>query len=242
MVLPATITEIGANAFGTSTGLERIILPEGLQKIASQTFMNCKELQFVSIPNTVTEIRSQAFYGCSSLTQLLIPNNVQSIGERAFYNCSSLTQLLIPKSVQSIGKEALKYAKDVFSSAIITVYTEQDTIPTGWVDFAKKPIEMQTSIMYGCTFGEDEGIPYVKSWKRPVLDVSEGTYLSYKNYPLRRDGYTFKGWSLAADSNEIFIGLTEFEGETIMDLMPIPQKFKDLPVGTVLYAVWEKNA
>ena len=242
MVLPATITEIGANAFGTSTGLERIILPEGLQKIASQTFMNCKELQFVSIPNTVTEIRSQAFYGCSSLTQLLIPNNVQSIGERAFYNCSSLTQLLIPKSVQSIGQEAFKYAKDVFSSAIITVYTEQDTIPAGWVDFAKKPIEMQTSIMYGCTFGEDEGIPYVKSWKRPVLDVSEGVYLSYNMYPLHREGYTFKGWSLAADSNEIFIGLTEFEGETVMDLIPLPQKFKDLPVGTVLYAVWEKNA
>ena len=221
LVLPNAITTIASSAFVGSIGLENIILPKDLKIIEPMTFANCKDLKFVHIPKGVTKIGAEAFYGCSSLSELLIPDSVQWIETGAFkyLNMESGT-----------------------TSFIKGLYTTHETIPAGWVDYANIPVDMFTSIMYGCTFGEENGVYYVSSWKRPLLNIDDNIHLGFARYPSRREGYTFKGWSLEKDSDEVFIGLTEKKGETVMDLYPLPQKFKDLPVGTVLYAVWEKNA
>ncbi len=225
MVLPTGITRIGNFAFAETTGLERVVLPLGLTEIRDCAFMDCKDLKYVNIPPTVTEIGGKAFCNCYSIDQLLIPDSVQTVGSLAF------------------GSQTPGFAPNKIT---IEVYTTHETIPAGWEDFGKISTGMDTSIMYGCTFKEDNGELYVETWKKPYVDeVIRGT--SHK--VITRTGYTFKGWSLEENSDEIFIGITEYPyeyspyspGTMIMDLLHFPQKFKDLPVGTVLYAVWEKN-
>ena len=70
VVIPSTVTynmttyhvtEIGASAFRSSTGLTS-----------------------VTIPSSVTSIGNYAFQGCSGLTTITIPENVTTLGTNAF--------------------------------------------------------------------------------------------------------------------------------------------------------------
>ena len=245
MVLPTGITRIGNYAFAETTGLERVVLPTGITRIGNFAFSETTGLERVVLPLGLKEIGAGAFMDCKDLKYVNIPPTVTEIGARAFCNCYSIDQLLIPDSVQTVGATAFGAYSPGFAPnrRIFEVYTTHETIPAGWEDFGS----YSTHIMYGCTFGEDNGELYVETWKRPILNETSGM----EREVITRKGYTFKGWALEENSDEIFIGLKIYQdpfwdgnpenGKTIMDLKPYPQKFKDLPVGTVLYAVWEKN-
>ena len=245
MVLPTGITRIGNYAFAETTGLERVVLPTGITRIGNFAFSETTGLERVVLPLGLKEIGAGAFMDCKDLKYVNIPPTVTEIGGKAFCNCYSIDQLLIPDSVQTVGATAFGAYSPGFAPnrRIFEVYTTHETIPAGWEDFGS----YSTHIMYGCTFGEDNGELYVETWKRPILNETSGM----EREVITRKGYTFKGWALEENSDEIFIGLKIYQdpfwdgnpenGKTIMDLKPYPQKFKDLPVGTVLYAVWEKN-
>ena len=91
IVIPNTVTAIGANAF------------KGYAKLTS-----------IEIPNSVTAIGSSTFYGCSSLTSIEISNSVTGIGEQAFYNCKGLNLMDVPESVATIGKNAFYGIDTIF--------------------------------------------------------------------------------------------------------------------------------
>ncbi|HUZ08055.1 MAG TPA: leucine-rich repeat protein [Candidatus Paceibacterota bacterium] len=83
-LVPGTVVNIGAGAFGDAFGLTNIV-----------------------IPNSVTNISQQAFYGCLNLSGVALGDSVKSIGANAFYYCSSLTDLAFPASLTSLGQYAI---------------------------------------------------------------------------------------------------------------------------------------
>ena len=61
MVFPASVTEIGKEAFLSVTELEEIALPEGVVSVGAYAFHECPELQSVTLPESVKNIGSNAF-------------------------------------------------------------------------------------------------------------------------------------------------------------------------------------
>jgi hypothetical protein len=80
-VVPGTVQDIAAGAFGDAFGLTDVV-----------------------IPNSVTNIEQQAFYGCLSLTAVSLGYGLKSIGANAFFDCTSLDNLEFPASLTSLGQ------------------------------------------------------------------------------------------------------------------------------------------
>ena len=101
--IPASVTGIGAYAFGNCTNLTSITIPNSVTSIGAGAFQQCIGITSIAIPNGVTSIGFCTFQLCNSLTNVTIPNSVTSIGYYAFDYCTSLTSVTIPNSVASIG-------------------------------------------------------------------------------------------------------------------------------------------
>lgn len=106
VVIPDSVTSIGANAFKGCTGLASVTIPNSVTSIEGRVFDGCASLTSITIPNSMTSIGDKAFCGCTGLTSVTIPNSVTSIGPSAFYGCTGLTSVTIPDSVTSIGSYA----------------------------------------------------------------------------------------------------------------------------------------
>ena len=100
--IPATVTEIGENAFKNCKSLEKVEFAEGLTKIKDEAFSNCFKLLRLNLPNTLTEIGFRAFSGCRSLIGTNIPDRLSVIKAGTFADCCGLEVIFIPDSVNSV--------------------------------------------------------------------------------------------------------------------------------------------
>ena len=132
--IPATVKEIGSEAFLGCTGLTSVTIPSSVTEIRSSAFKGCTGLTSVTIPNSVTEIGSSAFEGCTNLTSVTIPNSVTEIRSSAFKGCTGLTSVTIPNSVTEIGSSAFEGCTNLTSVTIPNSVTE-----------------IGSAVFYGCT-------------------------------------------------------------------------------------------
>ena len=72
-----------------------LVIPDSVTSIGAMAFWGCSGLTSVTIPDSVTSIGVSAFRDCSGLTSVTIPDSVTSIGERAFWGCSGLTNISV---------------------------------------------------------------------------------------------------------------------------------------------------
>lgn len=84
VAVPATVTEIGANAFADCSDLTAVSLPSGLTQIADDLFSYCTQLAKCDIPEGVTTIGSRAFKDCRALSSLTLPATVNNLGTNCF--------------------------------------------------------------------------------------------------------------------------------------------------------------
>ena len=70
LTFPATLKNIGAEAFMWAQNLEEAILPEGLKEIGDAAFW-CAGVKTVSLPRSLRDVGEFAFYGCQSLKKLV---------------------------------------------------------------------------------------------------------------------------------------------------------------------------
>ena len=106
LVIPNSVTTIGAWAFLGCSGLTSVIIPNSVMSIGLSAFYECSKLTSINIGNCVTSIGKAAFRGCSNLTSVNIPNSVTSIGDYAFISCYDLKSITIGSGVKSIGLNA----------------------------------------------------------------------------------------------------------------------------------------
>ena len=106
VTIPNSVTSIGDNAFSWCDGLTSITIPNSVTSIGYGAFSSCSGLTSVTIPNSVTRISYEAFYGCTGLTSVTIPNSVTWIGNYAFSGCTGISKITIPKTVKQIHYNA----------------------------------------------------------------------------------------------------------------------------------------
>ena len=104
LILPDTITGVGAYAFFDCTSLIRVVLPSGLDAIADYMFYGCPSLVELTLPKKPDVIGAFAFGECRSLTEIVLPQTVRSMGRYAFYNCRSLQSMTFRGTVDAWNK------------------------------------------------------------------------------------------------------------------------------------------
>ena len=120
ITIPATVTNIGRNAFANCAGLTGLTLPSGLAAIEQFAFTGCFNLAAVTIPDSVRGIGDHAFEFCSSLKSVSLSHSVTNLGLNVFADCVSLTNLDIPASVTNLGPNSFN---GCFALAAVTVGT-----------------------------------------------------------------------------------------------------------------------
>lgn len=92
VILPNTITNIGAYAFPSCDRLTSINLPEGLTTIGPNAFSVCSNLSHIDFPSTLTELGSNSFISCG-LTSVVVPASLTTIAGGVFQNNISMTSI-----------------------------------------------------------------------------------------------------------------------------------------------------
>ena len=99
--LPATLTEIGDQAFWES-GLTAITIPASLKTVSEEVFYACRSLASLTIESGVESIGESAFKE-TGITSLSLPASVKSVGDKAFADCNSLSQIKFNEGLETIG-------------------------------------------------------------------------------------------------------------------------------------------
>ena len=105
IVIPDSVSSIGANAFDSCQSLIRAELPASMTVVGTALFSNCPALSEVEIPEGVTEIGDEAFVDATALSEFTLPSTLKVIGEAAFEN-TGVVHLTIPASVTTIKDDA----------------------------------------------------------------------------------------------------------------------------------------
>jgi len=106
LIFPASLLEIGSNAFHNCPIGGRLVLPQKLEMIGAYAFQMCTFEGDLIIPDSVSSIGSYAFDRSTFSGTLDLSENLQIIENYAF-NCYGFSgDLIIPDSVVSIGMSA----------------------------------------------------------------------------------------------------------------------------------------
>ncbi|MCH5164876.1 MAG: leucine-rich repeat domain-containing protein [Clostridiales bacterium] len=103
------VLEIGASAFARNTVLSKVILPATVSTIGANAFESCTVLtavEFYGGESQLTMVDYGAFRNCSALNSFTLPAMLKTIGNIAFSGCEQLHDLVIPESVIEIGINA----------------------------------------------------------------------------------------------------------------------------------------
>ncbi len=106
--LPSKLTHIGINSFSRCS-IKKLVIPASVTEIGAYAFFACSNLVSVEIPEGVKRIERETFHWCSALTDVTLPQSLEEIGESAFKACSSLPDIKIPSGVKSIGAKAFDF-------------------------------------------------------------------------------------------------------------------------------------
>lgn len=106
--LPHSLEEMGQCAFGGLDGCKgELILTPRINIIAEDAFVDSFFSGTLIIPRGVTEIKDYAFASSFYFTGLVLREGLVSVGAEAFGDCNALTgQLLLPKGLKYINDSA----------------------------------------------------------------------------------------------------------------------------------------
>ena len=105
ITLPEGTEDIGGFS---GSGLESIVIPNSVTTIGASAFYNCTNLKSVTLPENenFTAIRNKTFYNCTALTECIVPSSVTLMEEEVFKNCTSLRNLVLPEGLEEIKTRA----------------------------------------------------------------------------------------------------------------------------------------
>lgn len=139
VVIPSSVTEIGASAFSGLPALESIYIPKSVVKIADnllgEEYSNPTRIE-IEPGNPVYDSRENCNAIIKTATNTLIvgrqgsmiPSSVTSIADNAFKTCKELKSIVIPEGVKSIGKSAFEGCSGLTA---ITIPASVESIGSG---------------------------------------------------------------------------------------------------------------
>lgn len=112
LVLPASLVEIGSDAFADNAALEEVVIlcPSSAFSGAgagAAYFGGCSNLKTATVPKDWTGIPAGLFRA-SGLRSFKIPDGIKTIGQNAFADCTELRQVYLPSALTTIQKGAFK--------------------------------------------------------------------------------------------------------------------------------------
>ena len=109
IIVPDSVTYVGAGAFCRCSGLRRVKLPSSLEELPGDLFFGCTRLEEIELPGGLRRIGAGCFEECVQLAQMKLPETVEEIGERAFMNCAALEKVSLPRRVRRVGGRAFAH-------------------------------------------------------------------------------------------------------------------------------------
>jgi len=163
VVIPDSVTVIGAAAFGNCAALETVSIGAGVEVIGGSAFSSCKALLSVKFATEckITEIPQSCFDNCLELASINIPDTVTTLGKYSFtatgltgielhdglcyigeyaFAGSKLENINVPKSVEGIGFNAFQNNR-VKSAILPFVGASRNGTPiteTGYLNYADR--------------------------------------------------------------------------------------------------------
>lgn len=209
IILPSTLTEIGANAFAMSSDggmLKDIVIPDSVTSIGSNAFSNCR-FQHVTVPAGVTVINNQTFAFARNITDVTLEGEVTNIGAQAFRENKAL------QSFTFKGKNAPQMGANVFQGAAenFTVYYPANGV--GYDD-----VTFQSAFPEGVTFERLPGVPVALGvrieGKNVVGETLTGQYETYDDPMGNVESGSTATWR-RADDKEFQTNVEEIKTEPI---------------------------
>ena len=105
VAFPASLRELGRNAFYFCRCLRSVAFSEGLREVPEQAFYGCGRLEEVLLPGSVRAVGARAFSCCWSLRRVCFSEGLERVCFGAFSGCR-IQDLLFPASLLEIGEGA----------------------------------------------------------------------------------------------------------------------------------------
>lgn len=106
VILPSTLTSIGAYAFQYSPLLGQLTIPGGVSRLETCVCRGCTGLQSVTLLGGVVVVGKMAFTKCTQLADVRLPESLGVIDVGAFLGCTALREVVIPPYVGLINDYA----------------------------------------------------------------------------------------------------------------------------------------
>lgn len=114
LAVPIGVTAIGLSAFKGNFELRSVILPDTVTEIGAQAFYDCPNLAEIRMPY-VSKIGSMAFVGIGQ-AKIILPECMVELKKAVFYG-SEITAIYLPRTLRKIGSNCFRdtpLLKDVF--------------------------------------------------------------------------------------------------------------------------------
>lgn len=139
--VPASVTEIGAEAFAGNTTMEKLEFKgNSVEKIDYRAFAGCSALKEVKLPDSVLRLGNGAFADCTALKKLTIGAGLTDPGIGTFAGCTVLETIEISKSNSAFSMDdGCLYNKDKSKLYLVLPVRKSDsyTMPSTVTDIAE---------------------------------------------------------------------------------------------------------
>lgn len=109
IVIPASVKEIGEDAFMESWLATELVIMDGsqLKKLPKNFMYMSDSLCKITLGDGIEDIEEYAFSACGKLSEVRFPSTLRSLYVGAFQGCS-LSKITLPAGVESIGTNCFK--------------------------------------------------------------------------------------------------------------------------------------
>ncbi|MCH5274352.1 MAG: leucine-rich repeat domain-containing protein [Lachnospiraceae bacterium] len=139
--VPASVTEIGAEAFAGNTTMEKLEFKgSAVEKVDYRAFAGCSGLKEVKLPNSVLRLGNGAFADCTALEKFTIGSGLSDPGIGTFAGCIALKTITVDKNNTAFSvDDGCLYNADKSKLYLLLPVRKSDsyTMPSSVTDIAE---------------------------------------------------------------------------------------------------------